>query len=213
MAFLVHNLPPIPVLVRKEYLYDLERGLGEYTPGMWISVKSIQGRALYFETLLTDYGALYDKLPLSAFVWKEDHGDLSLDTLQLWDCFDYDITVIKKPMLSRCKFYGKDRQMHNGEYLFTIDNCHAQSSTLDTNFAEHDPEHKSFNVIKLDNGQFAAQPNNRVIWQDSSLTPDTLLRPDFKVCTQNYQVETAQKWSVGHTDEWQYKTKDEEKNS
>ena len=211
MAFLVHNLPPIPVLVRKEYLYDLERGHGEYTPGMWISVKSIQGRALYFETLLTDYGALYDKLPLSAFVWKEDHGDLSLDTLQLWDCFDYDITVIKKPMLSRCKFYGKDRQMHNGEYLFTIDNCHSQSSTLDTNFAEHDPEHKSFNVIKLDNGQFAAQPNNRVIWQDSSLTPDTLLRPDFKVCTQNYQVETAQKWSVGHTDEWQYKTKDEEK--
>jgi len=213
MAFLVHNLPPIPVLVRKEYLYDLERGHGEYTPGMWISVKSIQGRALYFETLLTDYGALYDKLPLSAFVWKKDHGDLSLDTLQLWDCFDYDITVIKKPTLSRCKFYGKDRQMHNGEYLFTIDNCHSQSSTLDTNFAEHDPEHKSFNVIKLDNGQFAAQPNNRVIWQDSSLTPDTLLRPDFKVCTQNYQVETAQKWSVGHTNEWQYKTKDEEKNS
>ena len=213
MAFLVHNLPPISVLVRKEYLYDLEKGHGEYTPGMWISVKSIQGRALYFETLLTDYGALYDKLPLSAFVWKEDHGDLSLDTLQLWDCFDYDITVIKKPILSRCKFYGKDRQMHNGEYLFTIDNCHSQSSTLDVNFAEHDPEHKSFNVIKLDNGQFAAQPNNRVIWQDSSLTPDTLLRPDFKVCTQNYQVETAQKWSVGHTDEWQYKTKDEEKNS
>ena len=213
MAFLVHNLPPIPVLVRKEYLYDLEKGHGEYTPGMWISVKSIQGRALYFETLLTDYGALYDKLPLSAFVWKKEHGDLSLDTLQLWDCFDYDITVIKKPLLSRCKFYGKDRQMHDGEYLFTIDNCHSQSSTLDTNFAEHDPEHKSFNVIKLDNGQFAAQPNNRVIWQDSSLTPDKLLRPDFKVCTQNYTVETAQKWSVGHTDEWQYKTKDEEKNS
>ena len=28
-------------------------------------------KALYFETLLTDYGALFDKLPLSAFVWKE----------------------------------------------------------------------------------------------------------------------------------------------
>ncbi len=210
MAFLVHNLPPIPVLVRKEYLYDLEKGHGEYTPGMWISVRSIQGKALYFETLLTEYGALYDKLPLSAFVWKEEHGDLSLDTLQLWDCFDYDITVIRKPLLSRCQFYGKDKHLHDGEYLFTIDNCHSQSSTLDINFAEHDPEHKTFNVIKLDNGQFAAQPNNRVIWQDSSLTPETLLRPDFKVCTQNYQVETAQKWSVGHTDEWQYKTIDEE---
>ena len=210
MSFLVHNLPPIHVMVRKEYLYDLEKGHNEYTPGIWISVKSVQGKALYFETLLTDYGALYDKLPLSAFVWKTDHGNLSLDTLQLWDCFDYNITVIKKPLLSRCQFFGKDKQMHDGEYLFTIDNCHSESSTLDTNFAEHDPEHKSFNIIKLDNGQFAAQPNNRVIWRDSSLTPETLLTPDFKVCTQNYAVETAQKWSVGHSDEWQYKTKDEE---
>jgi hypothetical protein len=96
--------------------------------------------------------------------------------------------------------------MHDGEYEFTIDNCHRDHAYLDTNFSEHDPEHKSFNVIRLDNGQFAAQPNNRVIWRDSSLTPESLQRPDFKVCTQNYKVETAQKWSVGHTDEWQYRT-------
>lgn len=211
MAFLVHNLPPVHVLVRKEYLYDLQHGHGEYTPGMWISVRSVQGKALYFETLLTDYGALYDKLPLSAFVWKTDHGDLSLDTLQLWDCFDYSITVIQKPILSRCEFFGKDRNMHSGEYMFTIDTCHSESSTLNTNFSQEDPEHKTFNIIKLDNGQFAAQPNNRVIWRDSSLIPEKLERPDFKVCTQNYKVETTPKWSVGHTDEWQYKTKEEEK--
>ena len=66
------------------------------------------------------------------------------------------------------------------------------------------------NIIKLENGQFAAQPNNRVIWHDSSLTLDKLKRPDFKVCTQNYRVETEPKWSVGHTDEWQYKTREEE---
>jgi len=212
MAFLVHNLPPIPVYVKKEYLYDLEKGHGEYTPGIWISVKSVQGKALYFETLLTEYGALYDKLPISAFVWKigptDDH--LPLDVLQLWDCFDYDITVIKKPLLSRCEFFGKDRIMHPGEYAFTIDNCHRDSSIIDTNFSEHDPEHKSFNVIKLDNGQFAAQPNNRVIWRDQSLIPDKLERPDFKVCTQNYTVETTPKWSVGHSEEWQYKTEEED---
>ena len=212
MAFLVHNLPPIPVYVKKEYLYDLEKGHGEYTPGIWISVKSVQGKALYFETLLTEYGALYDKLPISAFVWKigptDDH--LPLDVLQLWDCFDYDITVIQKPLLSRCEFFGKDRIMHPGEYAFTIDNCHRDSSIIDTNFSEHDPEHKSFNVIKLDNGQFAAQPNNRVIWRDQSLIPDKLERPDFKVCTQNYTVETTPKWSVGHSEEWQYKTEEED---
>ena len=39
-----------------------------------------------------------------------------------------------------------------------------------------------------------------------------LKQPDFKVCTQNYAVETEPKWwTVGHTDEWQYKTLEEEK--
>jgi hypothetical protein len=211
MAFLVHPLPPIPVYVRKEYLYDLEKGHGEFTPGIWISVKSTQYKALYFETLLTEYGALYDKLPLSAFTWKTDvdmDNYLDLDTLQLWDCFDYHLTVVEKPLLSRCEFFGKDKQMHAGEYLFTIDNAHPDNSVLDINFSEYDPEHKSFNIIKLDNGQFAAQPNNRIVWRDSSLTPDKLKQPDFKVCTQNYAVETEPKWSVGHTDEWQYRTED-----
>ena len=209
MSFLAANTPHIDVLVKKEYLYDLQRGHGEYTPGIWISVKSTQYKALYFETLLTEYGALYDKLPLSAFVWKTDHGDLPLDVLQLWDCFDYHLTVIEKPILARCEFFGKDKNMHPGEYMFTIDNAHSDRSILDINFSEDDPEHKSFNIIKLDNGQFAAQPNNRVIWRDSSLIPDKLLQPDFKVCTQNYTVETEPKWSVGHTDEWQYKTREE----
>lgn len=210
MAYLVHPLPPVEVFVRKEYLYDLEKGHGEFTPGIWISVKSVQYKALYFETLLTEYGALYDKLPISAFVWKTDHGELlPLDTLQIWDCFDYHLTVIQKPLLSMCEFFGKDKKMHAGEYLFTIDNCHQDLSVIDTNFSEHDPEHKSFNIIQLENGQFAAQPNNRIVWRDSSLTVPNLKQPDFKVCTQNYHVENKPKWSLGDTDEWQYKTEEE----
>ena len=134
---------------------------------------------------------------------------MPLDVLQLWDCFDYDLTVVQKPILSRCEFFGKDKKMHKGEYLFTVDNAHRDKSLIDTNFSEHDPEHKSFNIIKLNNGQFAAQPNNRVIFTDQSLVPSNKKQPDFKVCTQNYTVETEPKWSVGHTDEWQYKTREE----
>jgi len=112
MSFLVCNTPIIPVYVKKEYLYDLEKGHGELTPGVWITAKSVMGKALYFETLLTDYGALFDKLPISAFVWKEDYNEedqLPLDVLQIWDCFDYDITIIRKSMLSDCQFFGKDK--------------------------------------------------------------------------------------------------------
>ena len=214
MAFLVHNLPPVEVLIRKEYLYDLDKEYeGQFVEGIWISVKSVQGKALYFETLIPEYGALFDKLPISAFCWKYPDNYLSLDTLQLWDCFDYNITVIEKPLLCRCEFFGKDKQMHPGQYMFTIDTCHSESSTTDTNFSEHDPEHKSFNILKLDNGQFAAQPNNRIVWKDQSLIPAETKTPDFKVCTQNYMVENTPKWSVGHTNDWNYRTEDENETS
>ena len=55
--------------------------------------------------------------------------------------------------------------------------------------------------------------NNRVIFTDQSLVHPEKKIPDFKVCTQNYTVENTPKWSVGHTDEWSYKTKEEESNS
>ena len=43
----------------------LEKDMVSLRPSVWISVKSTMGKALYFETLLTDYGALLDKLPIS----------------------------------------------------------------------------------------------------------------------------------------------------
>jgi len=43
-----------------------------------------------------------------------------------------------------------------------------------------------------------------------SLIPEEKKTPDFEVCSQNYQVENSEKWSVGHTTEWAYKSKDED---
>ena len=51
MAFLCANVPHIEVLVKKQYLYDLEKGHGEFEPGIWCTVKSIQGRALYLSLI------------------------------------------------------------------------------------------------------------------------------------------------------------------
>ena len=97
MAFLVANVPPVKVHVKKEYLYDHQRGHGEFTEGIWVSCKSIQGRALYFETYLPEYAALYDKLPISAFVTSPDvKENITLEELELWDAFSYHITVIEK---------------------------------------------------------------------------------------------------------------------
>ena len=61
MSTLITNLPSYEVWVRKEYLTDHTSGHGEFVKGVWVSAKSIPGRAFYFETYLPDYAAMFDK--------------------------------------------------------------------------------------------------------------------------------------------------------
>ena len=215
MAFLVANLPPIKVYVKKEYLYDHEKGHGEFVEGVWITVKSIEGRALYFETYLPEYGALYDKLPISAFVNSPDIKDnLKLEELELWDAFSYHIAVINKAYMGsmKCKYLAPSGKWYYGEYLFTIDSCHADTNILNVNYSEVPEEHKSFNILKLDNGHFAAQPNNRCLFYDKSLTPSKPLQPDFKVSTKYYSVEGESKWTAGDDSSFFYELKEQNDN-
>ena len=205
MSLLVANLPPVHCYIRKEFLYDFEKGFGEYEPCIWVSIKSIRGQAFRIESYLPNYGALYDKLPLNAYVSRNHDIDepklLDLDVLQIWDCFSHEVTVIKKSFLGNlsAKFYAKDKNWYGGSYMFTVDNAFTDTNTLDTTYAEWPEDHKSFNFIQVDNGQYAAQPNNRTIFMDAASNPKELLFPDFKVCTKLYRVETNPKWALGST--------------
>jgi hypothetical protein len=209
MSYLVANLPPIQCYIRKEYLYDFQTGFGEFEPCYWVSVKSIKGRALYIESLITNYGALYDKLPISAYVWKTNLKEdelLPLDFLEIWDAFSYNISIIEKSTLKKLDVmvYMKDKTLHKGEYLFTIDSAHSEPNELNVSLSETPNEHKSFNIIKLDNGQFTAQPNNRILFHDQSLTPNGLKIPDFKVSTKEFLCEKGNKWSVSDNNSFFY---------
>lgn len=217
MAYLVASIPPIEVFIRKEFLYDFTKdsknkllGENEYESAHWITTKSIPNQALYFESFLHDYGALYDKLPIHAFVWKTDidkNNIYPLDWLQLWDCFSYNISVIKKQRLrnARCEVIMKDKSKAPGQYLFTIDSCSSDPNELDVSWSETPNEHKSFNIIKLDNGQFAAQPNNRVLWKHQSQTPSTDLKtPYFKFSTKTWICENSDRWSAAGSSTFTY---------
>ena len=98
MSCLITNLPTMKVWVRKEYLRDHKDGHGEFVEGIWVAAKSIPGRAFYFETYLPEYGAIYDKLPISAFVATPNtpDPDLDLPNLQFWNCMDYHVTTVVK---------------------------------------------------------------------------------------------------------------------
>ena len=212
----VANIPYINCFVKKEFLHDLERGHGELVDAVLIAVKSCQGRALMFEAYLPEYGACFDKFPLSAFTWRKDikqEEQLSLSELCLWDSFSYDIQVWSKRLLKNCdvKIMLKGGKKMGGEYLFTIDACHSDPNIINTTVAEVPSEHKQHNFGKLDNGQFFAQPNNRMLWFEQSLTPKELKKPDFQVSTRYFFSEKEDKWSFGDSNDYFYE--DEERES
>jgi hypothetical protein len=62
----------------------------------------------------------------------------------------------------------------------------------------------------MDNGQFAAQPNNRVLFYDQSLTPSGVKVPDFKVSTKEFYCENSLKWSAGGSDSFFYEINETE---
>lgn len=209
-------LPPVKVFVRPEFLYDGHRSEADLVQGVWCSVKSVKGEAFRFETYLPEYGALFDKLPISAFYtadrFVEPSGDLPLDVLQIWDCLSYWVSVVEKPLLKglRAEFFAKDRKTYSGEYMFTLDTCNPDPRIPDFGFAESIDEHKSYNVLKLDNGQFALQPNNRCRFLDPALNPQEMKVPDFLVATTKYRVEKHAKWRLGDTETVTYDNRGEE---
>ena len=208
---LICNLPAEKVWVRKEYLRDHQDGHGEFVEGVWVSAKSIPGRAFYFETYLPEYGAMYDKLPISAFLRapKTPTPDMSLENLQFWNCMDYGVTAINKGFVSSmdAEIFTRDHGLMRGQYLFTLDNYHANIDVIDNNVSETPAEHKSHNCIELENGQFGLYPNNRMRLYDLSITPEDPLMPDFKVSTVEYEVENESGWGrLGDSDEYFWET-------
>ena len=221
MSTLVANLPPTKVWVHKHALRDYKDQQDQWTLGYWTTIKSIPGRGFYFETYLPEYGALYDKLTIDAFrVWDPDYPKaphiedkpLNVEDLQFWNALDYGVTVIEKNLIGNMEFRVRPRS--GGEliakYLFTVDNYHPHRNEPDFYFSELPDEHKSFNVVELDNGQFGAYPNNRCRMVDPSLSYAELKTPDFKVATRYVDVEYAPGWGrLGECDDYFWTTPEE----
>jgi len=92
--------------------------------------------------------------------------------------------------------------------LFTIDSAHPDPNIPDVGYSEVPSQHKSFNILELDNGHYAAQPNNRVIFYDKSLSPKEMMFPDYKVSTIEYSVEHHSKWVAGDDESFFYELRD-----
>ena len=202
MAYLNANIPATYAQIRKEYLYDLKKHHGEVEDCIIFGLSSMGGRAILFHALMGN-GAIFYRLPISAFIQQgykpEDVPKRRLDELELWNSFSYYPTVTTWNILSAAsgKYIGKDKKWHHG-------------SILDTDHSEIPHEHKCAHIIALDDGNFAAQPNNRCIWDLPSFTVKDNI-PDWKVQTSEWNVEDTGKWKTEDTDSFFYEI-EEKKN-
>jgi hypothetical protein len=146
---------------------------------------SISGRALLFNIMLPN-GACFWRLPISAFFQKHfsraEVPDMQVDELQLWNSFSYYPSVHSFDWLAGVdgKYLGKDKKFYHGQYLFTVDWAHPETNILNTEHSEIPQEHKCAHILALTNGNYAAQPNNRILWHINSYTTDNSW-PDYKV--------------------------------
>jgi hypothetical protein len=189
MPYCNHNIPTITCFIRNEYLFNHESGHGEYSLCDVHSVASIEKRTPLFEAFLTN-GVNWTRRPLSAFCWKPCEP-MPLEHCVYWDCFspyiDVQIRSRLRGLRGQCITPKNDKEW--GEYLFTLDWSWENKAILDTNFSET-PEHKCAHLIKMDNGNFYAYPNNRIIWHDNAWTDKPLEKnPGYKIDMTIYSVE------------------------
>jgi len=136
----------------------------------------------------------------------EEVPRMRLDELELWNCFSYYPSITSFDVLDgqSGKFIGKDKKWHAGAYLFTVDWAHPESNIVDTDHSEIPHEHKCAHVLALENGNYAAQPNNRLIWSIPSFTVRDEIPFDWKVQTSEWNVEDSRKWKTEDTDKYFY---------
>lgn len=207
MAYLNHNLPTFTCFIRNEYLYNHEKGHGEFTPCDVHTVSSIEKRVPLFEAFLEN-GVNWTRRPITAFCWKTDAVLVSLEEAMYWDCFSPYIDVQVRNRLSglKAELITPSNKKEEGIYMFTLDWSWENKTILDTNFSET-PEHKCGHFFKMNNGNFYCYPNNRIIWYDDAWLKNRINKnPGYKIDLTTYTVENKRKLET--SEEYIYNIKD-----
>lgn len=168
MAQLNASTPNVQCFIRNKYTGHT-RDLSGYIFG----VKSMLNRPLHFH-FLSEIGAIFWNMPISAFAHLVDYDPLSYDEkirlslLQTWDCQSNNIAVTTFAFLQykRVDVHCRDKIWRSGSYQFTIDDYNGDLNELNVGYA-NDQDSKCFHFIMLDDGNFCVQPNNLLRWHNA----------------------------------------------
>lgn len=203
MSYVLSNTPIINVWMDTSFLFDeLPHTTKSFIPVEVFSLVSIPRRCLMFN-VMTEMGSQHARVPIQ-YLWNTKPESSTpvypLDWLQLWDSFSPYHTVVRLDYLknSACRVIMKNKAEVSGTYIFTVDWCEGNDHPF--GYSEKASGHKCAHVIALENGQIAAQPNNRVIWSDGGAWIGVPLtgHKQWKVFSQEFSCEAmGWKWYTG----------------
>jgi hypothetical protein len=162
MNILNSNIDSFKCLVRLSHLTKKEEDKDKFHNAYAFGVQSISGKILTFH-IMTDYGMLRSRVPISEIFIKEPKKDIPYHFKQLWDCFSETHSVIKFEFLKgkRAEIILKDKTKIWATYLMTID-------WFNNPYSDEPSDYKCGHILISDEGYLLCQPNNRIFWKDSN---------------------------------------------
>lgn len=201
MAYLNHNIPTLRCLIRNEFLFNHTKGHKEVTPCDIHTVTSMEGTSPLFEAFLEN-GVNWTRRPLHAFCWKKDAPVRPLTDHIYWDCFsDYiDVSIRNRLSGLQAELITPSGKKETGTYLYTLDwGFENKAGMLDVSFSETF-EHKCAHLFKMEDGNFFAYPNNKIIWKDKAWTFNRINKnPGYIIDESTYSVEGEGKYETDNS--------------
>lgn len=193
------NIPSFKAKVKRSWLTKSDSK--EYDDCYVFGIQSVPGSILTFH-IMTDYGMLRSRVPISEIYLKEPVQDVERHYKQLWDCFGEDVAVVGYDYLQgkRCEVLLRDGGKVWATYMFTVD-------WWNNPYSEEPSDYKCGHILVADDGYLMCQPNNRIYWRDSNwITKEFPVSPkEFKVDTENISVEnTTDRWVSEDSDCFYY---------
>jgi hypothetical protein len=194
------NIPFFKALVKRSYFTRREEDI-EYDNVYVFGIQSISGKILTFH-VMTDYGMLRSRVPISEIYIKEPTKDIPFHFKQLWDCFSENVTVTQYDFLNenKCQVVLKDKTLIWAKYLFTVD-------WYNNPYSNEPSDYKCGHILISDEGYLLCMPNNRIYWKDSNwITKKFPIEPkEIKVDKELPSVENqSEKWISEDTDSFYY---------
>lgn len=196
-----YNIPNFKALVRRSWFTKNDNDFEKFDDVYVFGVQSVSSKILTFH-VMTDYGMLRSRVPLSEIFIKKPTNDVPFYYKQLWDCFSETANVAKFEYLQekRCEVVLRDKTKVWATYMFTID-------WYDNPYSEEPSDYKCCHVLKSDEGYLLGMPNNRIFWRDSNWITNKFPMEikDIKVDYLIPSVETvSDKWVSENNDSFYY---------